>query len=201
MRRSTAHRKEETPMTTLDVLDARDGPTEQFKAKHEVVSRAKVAGKRRRLPLEVLLDSGDITPEEHDAGDKFGRAYNVGSVGSSASAIYRSGGQGPGDSSLEWRMDQMQILREASVALNAAHGWVGGVPPDDFMAEICAIGTSFKALSERIGVHHERPRVQAAKMLQTLALYFRQLDRQRGVSTTPGTAQQVKKRLDPDEAR
>jgi hypothetical protein len=188
-------------MSKLDVLEPLDGPTKEFRDKHEITSRSKVAGKRRRLPLEVLLDSGDITPEEYDAGDKFGRAYNVGSVGSSASALYRSGGKGSGDNSLEWRLDQGKVLREASVALNAEHGWVGGVPPDQFMAEICAIGTSFKALAERIGIHDERVRTQASKMLQTLAGYFRRIDRQEGVSVTPGTKDQVKRRLDPDEDR
>lgn len=192
----------------LDELDPRDGPTKEFLTHHQVTHRARAAGKRVTGRLEIMLNAGDITPAEFDAGDRFAQAYNVGGVGGEMSVMYRSpGGSGDG---LEWKMDMARTLREATAALLSAHayvGWkwdengaaVGGLSPGQFMVHVCVLDTSFKELGRLLDLHEERVRTQAAKMLQTLARHFEDVDKKRGVSRTPGTRDQIAKRLDPED--
>jgi hypothetical protein len=182
-----------------DELDPRDGPTAEFKTHHEITSRAKVAGKRVTGRLEILLDGGDIRPEQHDAGVRYANAYEV-VVGSSSSIMYR-GGVGGGDAGPEWKLDQTEIYRLATADLMSKHGYVGGrMSPATFMVEVCVKDTSFKELGRSCGLPDERVRTQAALMLQTLGRFFEWFDRGRGVNRTPGTVDQVKKRLDPEDA-
>jgi hypothetical protein len=67
------------------------------------------------------------------------------------------------------------------------------------MAELCANDASFKDLGRQTGIPEERVRTRVAKMLQTLARFFEERDRRAGISVTPGTIDQIKKRRDPED--
>lgn len=199
-KRKSASADTEAPTGVLaDSKDLRDGPTKEFREKHDVITRSSsVGGKRRYTQLEQFLYSGTITPEQGEAGRRFARDYTI-ALGRGKSCLSQSLSRGDASFYTQSIHDSMQRFREASAVIDTTCKAVSGaLLPSGLMVRICVDDESIRSLSRDLGRHADTIQNRFTTYIEALADHYSKIDRKNGRSTTAYTKVLALRRFDPD---
>jgi hypothetical protein len=192
-------------------FDPRDGPTEE-RARHGagIASRDSGLGKRVVSPIERLLVNKDVTPEQAEAGRRFGLDWELGSERQASSLdMMMSGGRfAAGAIGGESRGEAMARWVAAADAVDKGRSpFAAGMSPSVLLRTFLrgsdlGLGT-LSALSRRLGWVRGPREVKAliVEHLEVLAQYYEKLDTKNGRSETPHTREAALKRIVPSDQR
>jgi hypothetical protein len=183
----------------MDDTDLRDGPTESFKQHHDVTHRSTGAGgKRVETRLEQLMMTDWITPEQWDAGRRFGIDYVIAYDSRSRSCLDISV-RGSADGLTESRHDAANRYDAAKRAVDSesSHSY----RPSDVLLAFCLRDASFASIALTMGrsTRQETAKARIVKLLATLTVHYEIADKLAGRSSTPHTKKMALARIEPVE--
>lgn len=185
------------PVTGL--VEDRDGPTEEFRQKHQLTYLKDSAARRRLTGMEQLLLKQQITPEEFEAGyARFAVDWLKGYVGKSKSSWDMSGGGAGAGHPDETRHDAATRYSAAEHYLDGNRSPVAnGVARSKIMLMFCVEDQSFAAIGRTINRSADSTKARVRHLLELLAEHYKNVDREAGISETASTKDAALKRVDP----
>ena len=193
-------------------IDPRDGPTKQFEAKHETITRGHSFGRRVYTKLERLLRTRFIRPEESEAGLRFKRDCEKGDMPHGRSCLdTSSGGGGDGHPSMG-RLDAARRFMDAKHALDNMDDLPRSkfIKPSRILTFFCIYDTAYIKLAEMAcvaenpkgdgeekQVTEDQVKSWVCQYLKVLAAYYAEIDRKGGRSTTSYSVEQALSHFDP----
>lgn len=189
--------------TVSDAIDPRDGPTEEFRRHHEVITRAGTStGRRVRTRLERMLLEGDIAPAQSEAGRRFAWSYAVGCNPGVRSCLAASLSGGRGDGGFTDNRHQAFVAYdEARRALDGGINPQAVVSaPSNVLTKFCVDDASFSEIAEELGLRDATVKRWIRRYLETLAEHYAGVDRRLGRTATAETVEMALRRFEPLDA-